>query len=47
MMEQPEGTLSKSKILFQFGKNHVSALESGIVIGQGINVGPGKFVKKN
>ena len=24
-----------------------STLESGIDVGQGINVGPGKFVKKN
>ena len=25
----------------------ISTLESGIDVGQGINVGPGKFVKKN
>ena len=32
---------------YTFIDTHVHTLESGIDVGQGINVGPGKFGKKN
>ena len=41
--------LQGKKLSFFIATIHLSipTLESGIDVGQGINVGPGKFVKKN
>ena len=39
-------TVTDTETTFQ-RENLVTTLESGIDVGQGITVGPGKFVKKN